>query len=205
MNSPNYDIIVMNPYAGRKKSAMKKTDEDLRKDIEDLEKLIEEVKSRNREDLEKLKKEGKPAKPAQVRIDLGAEYSHSLPMNLVVGFLVNFILFFLLIDTIGLAESDGIFVYAGLAGAFTLYETALRRYFLNNQLKLVLYSSGLIFFLLYLVFFYIADLIVLPRAFSFYNFWYPAAFVASFIVLRFAVRSVYAGAVRALANRPLQK
>ncbi len=180
---------------------MKKTDEDLRKGIEDLEKLIEEVKKENHKEIEKLKKETKPAGPRQIRIDLATEYSPSLPLNFVVGFLVNFILFFVFLELVGLAEARSVLVYAGLAAAFTAYETLIRRYFFKHQVKIVLYSSGLIFFLLHLVFFYLADLVVLPQAFSFYTYWDPIAFVAAFTVLRFFIKFVYAGAVRTLSAR----
>ncbi len=180
---------------------MKKTDEDLRKGIEDLEKLIEEVKQENHKEIEKLKKEAKPSGPRQIRIDLASEYSTSLPLNLVVGSLVNFILFFLFLELVGLAEASSVLVYAGLAAAFTAYETLIRRYFFKHQVKIVLYSSGLIFFLLHLVFFYLADLVVLPQAFSFYTYWYPIAFVAAFTIVRFLVKFVYSGAVRTLSGR----
>jgi hypothetical protein len=200
MISTKCDIIRENLNAGRG-IIMKKTDEDLRKDIDDLEKLIEEVKSDNRKDLEQLKKESKGNAVRGVRIDLGADYSPSPLMSLFIGFLVDFILFFLLLDLVGLAEADSILVYVGLAGAFAVYETVIRRYLLRRQLKLVLHSSGLIFFLLHLIFFYAADLLVLPKAFSFYNYWYPAVFVAAFTVLRFFVKTAYVVAVGAIGNK----
>ncbi len=184
---------------------MKKSDEDLRKDIEDLEKLIEEVRSKNHEELEKLKKEQKPGTRRIVKVDLGAEYSRHLPTNLIVGFLVNFILFFLLMRGLGLATTRNDFIYPGLALVFTGYETLLKRYLFQKQIKIVMYSSGLVFFLCYLVFFYLADLVVLPDGFSFLNYWYPIAFVVAFIICRFLVKTVYVVAVRAIANRFAKK
>lgn len=186
---------------------MKKNDEDLRKDIENLEKLIEQVKTQNREELDKLKKEAKPGarRPTAIRIDLAADYAPSLTTNLVVGFLVNFILFVVLFGLIGLAEADSVWVYAGLSAAFTVYEILIRRYLFRRQMKLVMYSSGLVFFLLHLVFFYAADLLVLPTQFSFYNLWYPMVGVASFTMIRFLVRLAYIGAVRRLSGRGTPK
>ena len=89
---------------------MKKTDEDVRRDIETLEKLIEEVHSENNKDLERLRKETPKPAARVIRIDLSREYSASPATNLVVGFLVNLILFLLLLDGLGLAEAEGVAV-----------------------------------------------------------------------------------------------
>ncbi|MBU1144415.1 MAG: hypothetical protein KJ971_00980 [Firmicutes bacterium] len=175
---------------------MDKNDKDLRKNIEDLEKLIEQVKNQQKEEKKKQNKENKPPQGNVIRIDLAAKYSTNRIINLIAGFLVNFILIYGLILIFKFAEAKNDYFYILIALLFTLYEELYKEYLLKKQLKIVLYSSGLIFFLLNVLFFYFIDLIVFSSMFSFVDYLYPILFVLLFQVVRVFFKKAYVGAVK---------
>ena len=181
-----------------------KDNKDIRKDIEELEKLIEDVKNQNAEEKKKLQKEQKLTQPNVIKINLALDYSNQLIINLIVGFLVNFILFFLIIEGFQLASSNNQMIYLIIALVFTLFEFATKQFMIKKHVKLVLYSSGLIFFLLNLIFIYAIDLILPLEVFSFENYLYPLIFVSLFQFIRLIVKQLYIFIV-ALLNKKFKK
>ncbi len=182
----------------------KNDNKDIRKDIEELEKLIEDVRKQNAEEKKKLQKEQKSAQPNVVKINLALDYSNQLIINLIVGFLVNFILFYLIIEGFRLASSNNQMIYLIIALIFTLFEFAMKQIMIKKHVKLVLYSSGLIFFLLNLIFIYAIDLLLPLEVFSFENYLYPVLFVSIFQIVRLIVKQFYIFIVSVL-NKKLKK
>jgi len=179
----------------------KKDQKDIRKDIEELEKLIEDVKKQNAEEKKKLQKDQKRNQPNVIKINLALDYSNQLIINFIVGFLVNFILFYVIIDGFKLASSNNQMIYLLIALLFTIFEFLMKQFMIKKHVKLVLYSSGLIFFLFNLIFIYIIDLVLPLNLFSFENYLYPILFVAIFQIARLFVKQMYILTVNALNKR----
>ncbi|MDD3842281.1 MAG: hypothetical protein WC088_00780 [Candidatus Izemoplasmatales bacterium] len=179
---------------------MKNDDKDLRKEIEDLEKLIAKVKQQNEEEKQKLKHSLPPTKRV-VKINLGLDYSTDPIINLIVGFLINFILIFVIIRGLSLAETTNNYVYIILAALFTLYETIIKIYLFRNHQKLVIFSQGVIFFLANLIFFYLMDLVFMKETLAFVNYIYPMLFVFLFQLLRVIIKNLYALIIQKISIR----
>ncbi len=184
---------------------MDEDEKDLRKEIEELEKLIAEVKRQNDEEKKRLRNGKRPEDPKVIRIDIAAEYSRDPFINLIVGFLVNFILIFGIIQVLKLGEAENTFVFLWMTAAFTVYDFVLKFLLLRGFPKLVFYSSGIIFLLTHLLFFYAMDLWVFVKNFDFLNDIYPLVFVFLFSVLRIIVKNLYALIVRGLSVRTTEK
>lgn len=178
-----------------------KNQKDIRKDIEELEKLIEDVKKQNAEEKKKIHNEQKSSQPNVIKINLALEYSNQLIVNFIVGFLVNFILFYLIIQGFRLASSNNEFVFLLIAFLFTSFELLMKQFLIKKHIKLVLYSSGLIFFLFNLIFIYAIDLILPLELFSFENYLYPVLFVFIFQIIRMIVKQIYIMGVNMLNKR----
>ncbi len=169
---------------------MEKNDKDLRKEIEELEKLIEIVKEQHKEEKKQQKQSRKPPSGA-IRIDLAAKYSSSMLINFVVSFLINFILLYVVVKALSLTEARTDYYYIILAFVFTVYEELYKEFLIRHHVRLVLYSSGLIYFLMNLIFFYIMDLVVFGDSFSFANYLYPLVFILIFQFLRLITKMAY--------------
>ena len=177
---------------------MDKFDKDLRKDIEDLEKLIEEVKNKQKEEKKETKKNGKPSGNNVIRIDLASRYSSSFVVNLIVSFLINAILIYLINLLFHLATVQNSYVFLILAAAFTVFEEAYKTFLMKKYIKIVLYSSGLIFFLINVVFFYLMDLYILGDYITFINVLYPLFLVILLQVSRLFIKNAYVRGVKAI-------
>ncbi len=175
---------------------MGKDEKDLRKEIEELEKLIEIVKEQHKEEKKQQKKSNKQTPGNMIRIDLAARYSSNRFINLIVSFLVNFILLYAIVKIFKLTEVRIDYIYLLVALVFTLYEELYKELMIKRYVKLVLYSSGLIFFLMNLIFFYIIDIAILGNAFSFANYLYPIVFVIIFQFVRMFFKIAYIQIIR---------
>lgn len=169
----------------------KPKDDDIRKEIEELEKLIEIVKEQQKEERNAHDKSQPKPSTNIVRIDLAQKYSSNGMIHAVVSFLVNFILIYSVIFLLGFAEVKNDYLYLLIALMFTVYEEAYKGWMIRHLLRLVIYSSGLIFFLMNVIFFYLADLLILGDLFSFVNYLYPMAFVLIFQFIRMVIKIVY--------------
>ncbi len=167
---------------------MDNKDKDIRKEIEELEKLINKVKKQNEE--EKRKQIKKP-KNTVVRINLAATYSSNFWINIVFSFLINFIVIFAVLKLFEFAiiTNDIFIIY--LVVIFTGFEETYRRYLLTKQVRVVLYTSGLIFTFLNILIFYFMDLVLFEETFSFVNYLYPVAFVVLFQAIRAVIKNLY--------------
>jgi hypothetical protein len=182
-----------------------KNDKDVRKEIEELEKLIEIVREQHKEE-KKSHKEAQKRSPNQViRIDLGAKYSANFPIHLIVSFLVNFILIFTIIRLFGLAEVDNDYNFIWIAAIFTLYEELYKIFLIKRFVKVVIYSSGLIFFLMNLIFFYAFDLLIMKDQFTFATYLYPILFVLIFQFMRMIIKMTYHQIIRKMAQMASRK
>lgn len=175
---------------------MGKEEKDLRKEIEELEKLIEIVKEQHKEEKKQQKKSNKQTSGSVIRIDLAARYSSNKIINLVVSFLVNFILLYAIVKIFKLTEVRVDYIYLLVACVFTLYEELYKEFMIKRYVKLILYSSGLIFFLMNLIFFYLIDLAILGNSFSFANYLYPIVFVIIFQFVRMVFKIAYIQIIR---------
>lgn len=181
---------------------MDKDNKDIKKELEELEKLIDKVKQQNEEEKRKQKK--RPTNTV-VRINLASVYSNNFWINMLVSFLVNFIVIFSVLKLFYFAEvmNDLYIIY--IVAIFTVIEEFYRRYMLLKQVKIVLYTSGLIFSFINILIFYIIDLFVFPTQFSFINYLYPIAFTVMFQVLRTVVKTIYLRLNHSLVLRKIKR
>lgn len=177
---------------------MENNDKDIRKEIEDLEKLIEEVKQSQQESKKPQKREGRPK--GTIQINLAERYAGSLPLHLLISFLSNFVLIFFINSIFRFANVQVEYVYLLIALFFTFFEEIHKRYLLKHQIQLVLFSSGLIFFLLNLMFIYFLDLVVFVDSFSFVNNIYPIFFLIAFQIARVLFKALYMTTQKAIGN-----
>ncbi|MDD3477373.1 MAG: hypothetical protein PHP32_00645 [Candidatus Izemoplasmatales bacterium] len=167
--------------------------------MEDLEKMIEEVKRQQAEEKKKLKK-NRPENRNVIRIDLAARYSSSVVINLIVSFFVNFLLMFGLNAIFHFAEVANPYILLAIAFLFTLSEEAYKRLMLKKYLSVVMYTMGLIFFLFNVIVVWVLDLFVFDRMFDFNDPYYPVFFVLALSFLRTFVRSAYVRIVKAMSK-----
>lgn len=168
-----------------------KNDKDIRREIEELEKLIERVKKQNEEEKKHQKEIMKTQKRTMLRIDLSVNYSSNIILNYLASFLINFITIFAIIKLFSFAVVQNDYYLLILALVFTVYEEIYKKYLIKKHFQIILYSSGLIFYLLNLVFFYFMDLIVLRDAFSFDQYLYPLLFVLALQAVRLVFKNIY--------------
>ncbi|MBI9008407.1 MAG: hypothetical protein JEZ05_00105 [Tenericutes bacterium] len=178
---------------------MDKNDKDIRKEIEELEKLIDRVKKQNEEERKKYTK--KP-KGTIVKINLASVYSHNFWVNMIFSFLINFIVIFSILKLFNFAliTDDTFIIY--IVFIFTVLEEFYRKYLFTKQVKIVLFTSGLIFTLINIVIFYLLDIFVFSTQFSFNSYLDPIAFVILFQVIRAFIKNVY---VRINSQNALRK
>lgn len=184
---------------------MKDKDKDLRKEIEDLEKLINEVRKQNEEEKKKLRANVKEQPKKVIRINLAMEYSEDFWINATVGFLVNFFLIFAVINVLNLADVSSNLIYVIVAFLFTVFESLIKLYLFRYQRRLILYSQGIIFFLANMIFFYLMDLFLFPTKFNFHNNLFPLAFVFSFMFVRIIIKNIYGLILRRINKRFARK
>ena len=178
---------------------MDKNNKDIRKEIEELEKLIEKVKKQNEEEKQKQKKK---TQIKVVKINLAQTYANNFWINMVFSFLINFIVIFgvlKLFDFVTVTNDIYIF-YVVLI--FTIIEEFYKKYLLNKQIKVVLYTSGLIFSFINIIVFYFLDLFIFGSSFSFNNYLYPVSFVVLFQVFRAIIKNIY---IRIIHKRTFSK
>ena len=184
---------------------MDKDDKDIRKEIEELEKLIEQVKKQNEEEKQKQKKNSAPKGQIVVKINLGLEYSRNIFINLLISFVVNFLIIFFLLNTINFAYVSDIIYVLLTSLILTLYEELYRKYLIKNFMSIVVFSSGLIYFLMNLILFYFLDLVIFNRNFDFNSHWDPIAFVLLLHILRLIIRSIYLRIARQITLGKLKR
>jgi len=170
---------------------MSKDNDDIKKEIEELEKLIEEVKKQNEEEKKQQNTQRKTNRVKVFKIDLSQEYSKNFWLNLLIGFVINFLVIFALLELVHLAfiENDIFIVLISLI--LTFYEEVSRKYLANKYLPVVIYSAGFIYFFVNVILFYFLDLLIFGRNFDFYNHWYPLIFVMLLQIVRVIIRTIY--------------
>ena len=110
---------------------------------------------------------------------------------MVFSFLINFIVIFAVLKLFDFAViSNDIFIIY-LVVIFTGFEETYRKYLLAKQVRVVLYTSGLIFTFLNILLFYFMDLVLFEETFSFVNYLYPIAFVVLFQAIRAVIKTLY--------------
>ena len=167
---------------------MDKDDKDIRKEIEDLEKLIDQVKKQNEEE---RKKHQKTPRNTVVRINLATVYSTNFWINMVFSVLVNFIVIFGVLKLFNFAEVTNDVNIIFLVLIFTAIEELYKKFLVLKHLKIVIYTSGLIFTFINLLLFYFLDLVLFQEAFSFVNPLYPIAFIVLFQLARAIIKNIY--------------
>jgi len=166
----------------------KKDNKDIRKEIEELEKLINKVKKQNEEE----KKKHTPKQQNRViKINLASSYSNNFWVNMIFSFLINFIVIFALFKLFEFAviNNDAYIIY--IVGVFTIVEEFYRRYLFMKQPKIVIFTSGLIFTLINVIIFYLIDLAIPQAHFAFLNYLHPISFVVVFQLIRTIIKNIY--------------
>ncbi|HKL47351.1 MAG TPA: hypothetical protein VJ878_01680, partial [Candidatus Izemoplasmatales bacterium] len=138
------------------------------------------------------KKKNSPNNPI-LRINLAAVYSRNIYINLIIGFLINFIAFFVLTRLIGHLFFDGTYndvhiliIVLGL----TFFEEVYKKVLFKKYMPIVIYSVGTIFFLLNVIYFYLIDLFFFGFRW-FIDAYHPILFVVTFSVFRYIIKIIY--------------
>ena len=181
---------------------MKKDDKDIRKEIEELEKLIEQVKKQNEEE---RKKQQKSNRNPVIRINLASVYSNNFWINMIFEILVNFIVIFAMLKMFSFADFSDDITIIFIVLIFTGLEQLYKRLLLMKHIKLVLYTSGLIFTFINLLIFYFLDLVVFQNSFSFVDAFYPIAFVVVFQITRAVIKNIYLRIVHVITLKKIKK
>ncbi len=181
---------------------MDNDNKDIRKEIEELEKLIDKVKKQNEEE---KKKQQKQPKNTVVRINLASVYSNNFWINMIIAFLINFIVIFSLFKLFDFEIVANDQYILALVGIFTIVEELYRKYLLMKQVKIVLYTSGLIFTFINILIFYILDLVVFVDSFSFVDYLYPVAFVVLFQSVRAIIKNLYIRLIHRFALKKMKR
>lgn len=155
---------------------------------EQIAKMMQEIADKARREREQTPSSDKPR---QIRIELGRRYSSSWPLHLTASFLVNFILIFAIVRIFRIADIRNDLIFLPMALLFTAYEESVKAYLFKRQARIVIYSSGLIFFFSYLIFFYVIDLQIFRYYFSFKDPLYPIAFIVLLQISRTIVKTTY--------------
>lgn len=172
----------------KNKNDDKKTNEDIRKEIEELEKLLKRVQEQNKD---KINQVGGP-NPI-IRINLGTVYSRNFYVNLIISFLINFITMFVMVKIIGHLFITGInndLYLLAIVFAFSLFEEYYKAYLLKKHLQIVLYSVGTIFFLLNILFFYLVDFLFFGSK-LFISPFHPILYIIVFSFFRYIIKIAY--------------
>ena len=138
--------------------------------------------------------------PRQFKIELGRRYSSSWMIHWIVSYLINVILMFVIIRCFRFADVRNDLVFLPIAFLFTVYEELVKAYLFKKQVKLVIATSGLIFFFSYVIFFYALDLSLFPMSFQFRNEYYPVFFIVLYQVSRTIVKTMYLMWIRRLSK-----
>lgn len=166
--------------------------EEEQKKREELEKI--------RKMLEEVQKEGPEQKSRTFKIELGRRYSSHWPIHLVVSLIINIILMFVIVRLFRLADIRNDLIFIPMALLFTAYEESVKAYLFRKQARLVIYTSGLIFFFSYVLFFYALDLSLFRTTFQFKNVYYPILFIVLYQVSRTMVKTMYLMWVKRLSR-----
>jgi len=184
---------------------MDKNDKDIRKEIEELEKLIEQVKKQNEEEKKKQKNLQRANRPMIIKINLAMEYSTNFLVNLLISFVVNFLVILVLLNVFNFAYVSDIVYVILISMILTLFEELSRKYLAKKFLAIVVYSSGLIYFLVNLLLFYFLDLAIFGKNFYFNSHWDPIIFVMFLHFIRMIIRAFYLRILRRLTLRTMKK
>lgn len=155
---------------------------------EQIAKMMEEIAAKAKAEKDHV---NKTQNTKQIRIELGRRYSSSWPIHLVASFLVNFILIFAIVRTFRIADIRNDLIFLPMALLFTVYEESVKAYLFKRQARIVIYSSGLIFFFSYMIFFYVIDMQIFRYYFSFKDPLYPIAFIVLLQISRTIVKTFY--------------
>jgi len=166
--------------------------EEEQKKKEELEKI--------RKMLEQVQKEGPEKKPKSFKIELGRRYSSNWPIHLIASLIINIILMFVIVRLFRLADVRNDLIFIPMAILFTAYEESVKAYLFRKQARLVIYTSGLIFFFSYVLFFYALDLSLFRTTFQFKNVYYPILFIILYQISRTMVKTMYLIWVKRLAR-----
>lgn len=180
---------------------MDKQDKDIKKELEDLEKLIEQVKEQHELEKQNRKKDNKKPSRNVIRIDLGSKYSSNFWMNIVISYLINFLLMFFINSIFRFFEYDSIYTLLLFVLLYTMFEESYKYYLIKKFLNIVLYSYGMIFFLLNILFLYAMDLYFFANTLSFFNELYPLFFVIILQITRVFIKQIYVRSVHAITLR----
>ncbi|MCK4551713.1 MAG: hypothetical protein KAU02_02265 [Tenericutes bacterium] len=181
---------------------MDKDNKDIRKEIEELEKLIDQVKKQNEEE---RKKHQKSPRNTVVRINLATVYSSNFWINMVFSVLVNFIVIFSVLKLFDFAEVTNDVNIIFLVVIFTAIEELYKKYLILRYTKIIIYTSGLIFTFINLLIFYFLDLVLFQDAFSFVNPVYPIAFIVVFQVGRAIIKNIYFRIMNRMTLKKIKK
>ncbi|MFK5883219.1 MAG: hypothetical protein QM489_02645 [Candidatus Izemoplasma sp.] len=159
---------------------------DNEKEYEDFLKALEIIEKAAEEN-----KKNKGKKPRNlIAIEFGGIFHHNMFINMAFNYLINFTLFYIIIESFGFAEFSSIYYLLGFILIYTIVEQLYKAYVLLHHFKIVLKSMGFVFYFGYVAMFYILDVYIFRSDFSFVNEVLLVVSVALFTIARYTLSTI---------------
>lgn len=152
-------------------------------EFEDFLKALEEIEKANESN-----KKNKGKKPRNlIAIEFGGVFHKNIYINTVFNFILNFTVFYIVIETFGFATFEDIYSLAALIVVYTILEQYFKAYVLLNFFEIVLKSLGFVFYFGYILIFYLLDVYLFTNTFDFINETLLVVSIAMFTIIRYFI------------------
>ena len=152
-------------------------------EFEDFLKALDEIEKAN-----KSNKDNKGKKPRNlIAIEFGGVFHRNIYVNMIFNFVLNFMVFYIVIETFSFATFKDIYYLAAVVIAYTVVEQLFKAYVLLHFFNFVLKSLGFVFYFGYVFIFYILDAYVFLDSFDFVNETLLVVSVAMFTIIRYFI------------------
>ncbi len=175
--------------AKRHRDQSERSSEDLEKDRQQLEALLETIK---RLEEEKRKRRKKPKRPkGMIAIEFGTVFHPNMVLNFLGYYMLNLTIIYTVVELFAFGAFRDLQTVLLYVLAYTAIETVFRMYMLMNHFQFVVRSLGFIFYLGYLTIFYVLNVYVFPGSVIIFEDVFFVTFVALFIFFRYVLSKVF--------------
>lgn len=177
----NEDAIDLSDEALDQELEDAKNKDEIKLEKEQLENLLKAIKAVE----EEKKKQKKRSKPPLIAIEFGMAFHRNLVLNFLVYYLLNLVVIYSVIEGFGFGTFENLTAVLLFVLAYTMTEYIFRIYVLLNHVQFVIRTFGFIFYFGYLTLFYILDVYLFPNSVSFITETLFVVFVGMFVVFRY--------------------
>lgn len=170
----------------QKKRPDKENEEPSEKELEELEELIETLKKLE-DERNKREDQNNKRKPNILTIEFGGVYHTNVIVNFLFQLVINISLAYLVIQVFQFAEFRNIYMYFLFIGVYSVIEGIVKTIITLKLFKYIIQSMGFILYLSYLIIFYVLDVYVFTRTFTFTHAYHIVAFVSIFVIFRYFI------------------